>query len=543
MQISRQKGGKTFVRLASVFALLSAVAACGGGGDDPKKLTIKGTAATGAAMSDATITAKCATGTQTGKAATSGAYSLVVEGGALPCLLEAKMGSSTLYSMASGSGTDAVANITPITHTVVAKALGDEAKLKEAFAAPKPDALRAAATELADSLAAVRVALTGVADYTQDPFTTPFKAAHTGSDGKPVAGDAFDQQLDALQDKLEQADATLSELVSAIVANQAGGGDSTSSTGVFSLLCPAVKAGDYVNFSQRGKVGIGTFDPAKRTWTDKDEGGVADVDVTAGCEVTIKNNDGVAAIRVVFNAQGLGIWRDATSKSTDFGIAMPLQKHTIADLAGKWNMVSFDRESTQDQPMFGYGKVTVEADGKWSPSMCETAAGVATCKPWTPEFPFEADSTGKFTNGNGHGYLYKAPNGTKLYVQSFGYEYGLVVAAEQYKSTLPVVGSSFNFWDVSGSLGTGATSTTDLATRGYSVTAIDAATGSYTRSDGQVRVINKPADGMSYRAATEASDTTPARSAVIYMHAKGLLTVYGREKKDAYSFIGFSIGR
>lgn len=89
MQISRQKGGKTFVRLASVFALLSAVAACGGG-DAPQKLTIKGTAATGAAMSDATITAKCATGTQTGKAATSGSYSLVVEGGALPCLLEAK---------------------------------------------------------------------------------------------------------------------------------------------------------------------------------------------------------------------------------------------------------------------------------------------------------------------------------------------------------------------------------------------------------------------------------------------------------------------
>ena len=42
---------------------------------------------------------------------------------------------------------------------------------------------------------------------------------------------------------------------------------------------------------------------------------------------------------------------------------------------------------------------------------------------------------------------------------------------------------------------------------------------------------------MSYRAATT------DKGAVIYMHAKGLLTVYGREKKDANSFIGFSISR
>lgn len=534
MQISRQKGGKTFVRLASVFALLSAVAACGGG-DAPQKLSIKGTAATGAAMSDATITAKCATGTQTGKAATSGSYSLVVEGGALPCLLEAKKDSTTLYSMASGNSTEAVANITPITHTVVAKALGDEAKVKEAFAAPKPDALRAAATELADSLATVRVALTGVADYTQDPFTTPFTAAHTGSDGKPVAGDAFDQQLDALQEKLGQAETTLSELVSTIVESPAGGSsDSAPPTAVISLLCPAVKAGDYVNFSHRGEVGIGSLDPAKRTWTNED-GSVNTLDITAACEVTLKKN-GNPSVRAVFNSQGLGIWRDATGNSTDFGIVMPLQKHTVADLAGNWNMVGFDRDDTASTPAFGFGKATVNANGTWTGFTCPTSNGTATCGSAEPESPFTV-SNGKFTNGDGHGYLYKAPNGTKLYVQSFGEEYGLVVAAAPYESTLPAVGSSSNFWDVSGSFGTGATSTTDLATRGYSVTAIDAATGSYTRGDGQVRVINKPDEGMSYRAATT------DKGAVIYMHAKGLLTVYGREKKDANSFIGFSISR
>ena len=75
------------------------LAACGGGssGEPPAAgLTLKGTAATGAAMSGATVTAKCATGTQTGIAGTSGAFTLVVEGGALPCLLEAQQGSTTL---------------------------------------------------------------------------------------------------------------------------------------------------------------------------------------------------------------------------------------------------------------------------------------------------------------------------------------------------------------------------------------------------------------------------------------------------------------
>lgn len=286
MQISKQKSSKTFVRLASVFALLSAIAACGGG-DEPKSLTLKGTAATGAAMSDATITAKCATGTQTGTASTSGAYTLVIPSGALPCVLQAKQGTTTLYSMAIGSDTEVVANITPITHAVVAKALGDEAKVEETFAAPNAEALRTAASELAIALVAVRTALTVVADYSQDPFTTPFTAAHTGVDGKAVAGDTFDQRLDALQVKLDEVQASLSDLVATIVASQTG--DGYTAPAVVSLLCPAIKAGEYVNFSQRGEVGVGTFDPAKRIWTNED-GSTLPVDITAACEVTLKKN-------------------------------------------------------------------------------------------------------------------------------------------------------------------------------------------------------------------------------------------------------------
>lgn len=524
------------------------LAACGGGssGEPPAAgLTLKGTAATGAAMSGATVTAKCATGTQTGRAGTSGAFTLVVEGGALPCLLEAQQGSTTLYSMASGSGAEAVANITPITHTVVAKALGDESKLAEAFAAPTPAALQAAATELSAALATVRVALTGVADYSQNPFTTVFTAAHTGSDGTRYPGDTFDQQLDRLEEKLTAAQANLEQLVNAIVTSQ-GGGASAPATNVVGVLtppansaCPNARSGQYVVASQRGSLETGTYNAATNQWTNADGSTRSTAIEESTCQLVVRAADGVTpAIRVALGDKGIGIWRDVYGNNTDFGLVFPLQGNTLADLAGNWNMVAFDRDDTASTPAFGFGKATVNANGTWSWTTCPTSNGTATCGSPETESPFTV-SNGKFTNADGQGYLYKAPNGTKLYVQSFGEGYGMVVATPPHNIALPSVGSSVNFFDVSGSF----TSASAITSATLTISSVDAANSTYTRSDGQVRSINKPAEGMSYRAATEATATAPARGANIYMHAKGLVTVYGREKKDANSFVGFSIGR
>lgn len=537
MPIAHQKRTQSF---AAGLAILTAttLAACGGSdsGGEIAALTLKGTAATGAAMSGAAITAQCATGSQTSTADTSGAYTLRIEGGALPCVLQAKDAGDTLYSMASGSGSEAVANITPITHAVVAKALGSEAAVAEALKAPNADQLKAAAAKLQTAVAAVRVALTGLADFSADPFTTNFKATHTGGDGTVYPGDSFDQQLDALQERLGAVNATLSELVSAISVGQTGEGESAPAPGVVKLLCPTLKSGKFVNFSQRGDWAEGTFDLDKLLWTDVH--GQAKAKANAGCELTLLGND-APAVRILFSAQGVGLWRDVSGNGSDFGLVMPVQANTLADLAGNWNMVSFDRDNTGSKPVFGFGKATIEANGNWKPSVCPTTAGAPTCTDWTPNRAFEVDANGKFNNGDGYGYLYKAPNGSKLYVQSFGREYGLVVAAQPYAQQLPSVGTKFSFWDVSGSFGDTTVVTPDIKASDptLSVTAVDAASKSYTRSDGQVRVIDWPAEGMSYRAATT------ERGAVIFMSAKGLLTVYGREKKDDFSFVGFSIAK
>lgn len=534
MRIAHQKQTQTFAAGVAILAAATLAACGGGGGGDTAALTLKGTAATGSAMSGAAITAQCATGSQTGTADTSGAYTLRIEGGALPCVLQAKDAEDTLYSMASGSGSEAVANITPITHAVVAKALGSEAAVAEALRAPSADQLKAAAAQLQSALAAVRVALTGVADFSADPFTTAFKATHIGGDGTVYPGDRFDQQLDALQEKLGAVDATLSELVSTVSSSQEAG--AAPAPAVVKLLCPTLKSGKFVHFSQSGAMATGTFDLDKLTWTDDQS--TLTAEVNAGCELTLLES-GEPSVRAVFSSQGVGLWRDASGSGSNFGLIMPAQANTLAELAGNWNMVSFDREDTNSKPMFGFGKATVEANGNWKPSTCPTTAGMPTCQDWTPVGAFDVDASGKFSNGQGHGYLYKAPNGSKLYVHSFGEDVGLVVAAQPYAQQLPSAGYKFSFWDVSGSFGGSTVPTTDLKASDptLTVTAVDAAANSYTRSDGQVRVIGKPAEGMSYRTATA------ERGAVIYMSAKGLLTVYGREKKDANSFVGFSIAK
>lgn len=533
---------RTLALTAMATAAATLVAACGGSSNAGSSLTLSGTAAMGAAMVGASVTAKCAAGTQTGKTLEDGTYSMSVAGGALPCVLQATSGGTTLYSLAQGSGDKAVANITPITHIVVVKTMGDEATAKATFgASPTASQLNAAIAKLADALAAVRVALAGVANYSEDPFTTPFTAAH-GS----VKGDGVDQKLDALQDKLDAAQSTLTQLTHAIATSQSAA-DKEASPAVDGVLtppadaaCPNVRSGEFIVASQSGRLGSsndgpGVFDVAARTWTEPD-GRVFPTGLDANtCQMILYQEDGVTeSVRAAFNAQGLGIWRDAAGTgSSTFGLVFPFQRNTLADLAGNWNLVAFNREDTASTGAFGMAKAVISTAGGLTTSHCPTTDGTTSCEAWQTASTAMSVTNGKFTGADGHGYLFKAANGTKLYVHSFGEEYGLMMGTQPQAMTLPAVGGAVNFWDVSGSF-SGASA---LSSASYTIASVDAAASSYTRSDGQVRVINKPLEGMSYRAATA------DKGAAIYLHAKDLLTVYGREKKDASTYVGFSIAK
>jgi hypothetical protein len=93
--------------------------ACGGGGGGGSVfggdwvLTVKGTAATGAAINGGAVTATCKTGTGTATSNSEGSFTVTITNGVGPCLVTiTPVGSTTpLYSITSGSGATQTANI------------------------------------------------------------------------------------------------------------------------------------------------------------------------------------------------------------------------------------------------------------------------------------------------------------------------------------------------------------------------------------------------------------------------------------------------
>ena len=148
--------------------------------------TLEGTAATGAAISNEQITAKCADGSgflSTVTTDSSGEWSGQVASGVLPCALQINSTAlgSMIYSFAEASGT---VNITPLTNMVVARAVsmspedwfgGDSIVID-------PAAFNDAKTSLVDSLTAAGFTLPS-----GDLVTTDFDI-----------GDDWDQVLDDL---------------------------------------------------------------------------------------------------------------------------------------------------------------------------------------------------------------------------------------------------------------------------------------------------------------------------------------------------------
>lgn len=121
-------------KLVLMVGVAATLAACGGGNDSPAPvattppppppppvsyaLTMSGTAATGAAIANAAVTANCKTGTAIATTGADGSYTLrVVAPGEGPCILSVTQNGVTLRSVASGDG--AKANITPLTEMLV----------------------------------------------------------------------------------------------------------------------------------------------------------------------------------------------------------------------------------------------------------------------------------------------------------------------------------------------------------------------------------------------------------------------------------------
>jgi len=195
------------------FALV--LGACGGGDGgsasgggspppEPKTDTLSGTAATGAAVANATITVTNAAGaTATGKSGADGRYSVTIES-APPYLLKVSTSSGTvLYSFSAAAGT---VNITPLT-TLALHDAGGKKPLAVLFENWKnvrlaADAVTAAAKRVNANFAELYSAK-GVDFKTFDFFSHSFSA-----DGK-----GFDAVLDGLSISLSCSSTSCTETI------------------------------------------------------------------------------------------------------------------------------------------------------------------------------------------------------------------------------------------------------------------------------------------------------------------------------------------
>lgn len=208
------------------------LASCGGGGDSAsangsaKTVTISGTAATGMALSAAPVEAKCQTGTGTTKTAVDGTYTLVINNGALPCIVELTNPAdrSTLHSVSSDSGAVANINITPLTELVVARLFRkDPATAFGQFSPSDAGTVLSsvAVTAAQGEVAAILEPVVGSKALTNF-MSAPFKAANQDN---PLGGDDVDRGLDLLKAKLNagQVNAVLTALTSGASGTQIAG--------------------------------------------------------------------------------------------------------------------------------------------------------------------------------------------------------------------------------------------------------------------------------------------------------------------------------
>jgi len=216
----------TQILLSTVVLALSACGGGGGGGGistQPTMLSVTGIAATGLAIPSAGVSAKCQSGNGSATTTATGAYSLVISGGAMPCMLEVTnpADGTKLHSVATGSGTSAVANITPLTELVTSRLLGqDPLAYYSALSAGNLSA-KITPSGISAAQADVVLAFTGTIDTAgiSNFISTPMVAATLAS---PASGDAQDKILDLIRLKLN------STQVSQIAALLANGTDASA---------------------------------------------------------------------------------------------------------------------------------------------------------------------------------------------------------------------------------------------------------------------------------------------------------------------------
>lgn len=545
MQTNRAGLPATMKTLATAAALV-VLAGCGGGGSDSTPggtavvgpLTLSGVVAARAAATGQPVDIQCASGTGTATSNADGSYTVTVTDGQLPCVLRAKgTADGDLYSVATGSGRTATANLTPLTHLVVASmAGGTPATFYNNFGADMGALVTPARVEAA--LATVQADLTARGIQTAavgNPITAALVPAGTAQTANP-----YGEVLAGLEASLATTGTTLAQLVTAVakasptvrlpaaLLSQPQASNCAalrSGTVRFVWIAPAELKAD----GDLGTVSRVTLDAPMLTFGNANG---TSTSVTADGTCRYKGSTGMNGdpAEVVVSQGGVMLASSTIGGVKRLGIGFPEQSLTLADLAGEYNMMQV--ESNQGVVVGSGLTFRLNASGAVESAACQPGEVLArTCTPLSGLFPkLSVNAAGGFTMTStdpaepwtSRWFAYRTGSGDVMLLWigqggTFGF------ASPKVARTLPSLGTSRS-WGASMDMERVASATTFGETT-YLTKRVDAATDSYVRtirnpllatddSHDQTIQHNWPRTGWTHLAA--GSSPTPSGSLVSF---------------------------
>lgn len=497
---------------------VAVLAACGGGGGDSTKTVsstkVSGTAATGAALAGATVTAKCASGSGSATTAADGTFTINIENAQRPCVLSVTTpDGTTLHSVVeAGSENSVVANVTPFTELITAAlAQGSTNTFFEQFDANAQ--ARLTSGNLATSTETVRTTLSGLVDLTGfDPLKGALVAANNGK-----TGNALDQLLDQLGARLKSSGATVGDLSTAIGSN-AG----TVAIGTIlqkaSATCAGLRTGDYFMMGP-GSGGFPvsidadglTLTPKIPTSVISPSASIAAVPMVANTAEACRFDIATFTGSLLVSKSGVGMLIPSAGSVATGGLPaliVPAQKLPLAELAGNWNALTFD---TTNGTSFTSARVSFTLDANGKMTAAQTCNDDNACTAWTaselPTLTQQADGSYLAVDSTRTSVAvgFKSTDGVISAVISKSD--GIMVAAKENARALPVVGSTNAYWDY---VAFGDTST-QLNRASTTILSVDVANSMYTRKrneDGRLDTWkqNFPTNGLRYRAKSAGAD-------------------------------------
>lgn len=552
--------------LSSILVVVGVLSACGGGGGGgggtitTPSTSLGGVAATGASISGGTVDAVCASGTvQSTTTDASGNYSLDTTHAQLPCVIKVSVPgtSKNLYSLAESGAT--TANVTPLTHLLSDLLFGaDSATVFANFGSTYAQTITttniaAAKTKVVSTLAAL-----GIDVSTLDPLKDSFTpTTATGS------GDATDQKLDQLATALVAANKSLTDISTALNANNTQTISSIISTTVGSSAkslngCPYVRGGNYWTFNYNGaSFNEWTIDLTAMTATLYGTSNTYPVaQLTANganvpCAFTITMTDSV--VTAYFSKSAVFSWKQQMNVGGGwyFGLGVPVQTQTdlkSADYVGTYPMLGYLAYQSGGSnyqsalPM----EIAIDSSGNVKSASCSLTNGAPVCAALSSSSNTSALTCGTISTG----YISCASADNSVSAKVFGLVSqqqptvfmlmsgtvngsaytALVVGTKSNTLKLPAVGATLSTstawyfsrnaqanpntsWTFSsGDSATGASTT---------VSSVSTANGSYTMSNGLVWYLNLPIDGEVWTPTVTNSNFTSGSSQMLSLSTNG----------------------